>query len=81
MTLVSGKAVWTGEKEKERQRENMAERKGKEEEKDKEGGNSWKIRRSFFFFFLIHCTACRFLVPRPGTEPMPPPVHVCILNE
>ena len=51
MTLVSGKAVWTGEKEKERQRENMAERKGKEEEKDKEGGNSWKIRRSFFFFF------------------------------
>ena len=51
MTLVSGKAVWMGEKEKERQRENMAERKGKEEEKDKEGGNSWKIRRSFFFFF------------------------------
>ena len=58
----------------------MAERKGKEEEKDKEGGNSWKVRRSFFFF-LLHCTACRFLVPRPGTEPMPPPVHVWILNE
>lgn len=57
VTLVSGKAVWMGEKEKERQREKKAERKGKEEEKDKEGGNSWKIRRSFCFLVFFYFTA------------------------
>ena len=80
VTLVSGKAVWMGEKEKERQREKMAERKGKEEEKAEKGG-FLEDQKVFFSFFLLHCTARRILVPRPGTEPMPPPVHAWILNE
>ena len=53
VTLVSGKAVWMGEKEKERQREKMAERKGKEEEKAEKGGflEDQKVFFSFFFYF------------------------------
>ena len=52
VTLVSGKAVWMGEKE--RQREKMAERKGKEEEKAEKGGflDDQKVFFSFFFTSL-----------------------------
>ena len=31
------------------------------------------------FFFLSHCTACRTLVPPPGTEPMPPALEAWTL--
>ena len=43
VTLVSGRVVWMGEKDKERKREKMAEKKGKEEEKaekDVRGGRA-----------------------------------------
>ena len=32
------------------------------------------------FFFWPHCTACRILVPWPGTEPVPSAVKACIPN-
>ena len=29
---------------------------------------AWTV---FFFFFQLHCVACRILVPQPGITPMP----------
>ena len=29
------------------------------------------LKKIFFFKFWLHCIACRILVPRPGTEPLP----------
>ena len=54
VTLVSGKVMWR----REREREKMAERNGKEEERKGEkdrGGFSWKIRGTFFVFCLFVC--------------------------
>ena len=50
VTLVSGRVVWMGEKDKERKREKMAEKKGKEEEKAEKGG-FLEDQKVFFFFF------------------------------
>ena len=33
-----------------------------------------------FFYFWLHHAACGILIPRPGTEPMPPAVEVRSLN-
>ena len=48
VTLVSGRVVWMGEKDKERKREKMAEKKGKEEEKAEKGG-FLEDQKVFFF--------------------------------
>ena len=50
VTLVSGRVVWMGEKDKERKTEKMAEKKGKEEEKAEKGG-FLEDQKAFFFFF------------------------------
>ena len=39
-----------------------------------------KKKKNFFFFFWPRCVACGILVPRPGIEPVPPPLGVWSLN-
>lgn len=56
----------------------MAEKKKKGRRKKAEKGDSWKVKK-VFFLFLLHCTAHRILVPRPGTEPMPHSVRIGFL--
>ena len=56
VTLVSGKAVWMGEKEKEAEREDgRKKREGGRE--SREGGIPGRSEGFFFFFFFFHFTA------------------------